>query len=130
MALCLLDNPNSTFVCILAPHISRAQVPPVHAASLSGQPPLPPPLPTTGPAPAPPPLPPAPLGSNAGGASARGDLLASITDGKKLKKVERPAPNSGGAGGGNELLDAIRYVKDFAPWKHFVNGGFVDFYTS
>lgn len=42
----------------------------------------------------------------------RGDLLASITDGKKLKKVERPAPSGGGGGGGggNELLDAIRYV--------------------
>lgn len=86
-----------------------AQLPPALGASQSGQPPLPPPplpppLPSTGHAPPPPPLPPA-----AGGASVRGDLLASITDGKKLKKVERPAPEAGGGGGGgNELLDAIR----------------------
>lgn len=43
----------------------------------------------------------------------RGDLLASITNGKKLKKVERPAPvaGGGGGGGGNELLAAIRYLR-------------------
>eukprot|EP00752_Nemacystus_decipiens_P002212 g2103.t1 len=87
-------------------------LPPAQGASQSGQPPppppLPPPLPSTGHAPPPPPLPPAPFGTSAGGASVRGDLLASITDGKKLKKVDRPAPEAGGGGGTNELLEAIR----------------------
>ncbi|CAM9354378.1 unnamed protein product [Scytosiphon promiscuus] len=61
--------------------------------------------------PPPPPLPAAPFGASGGGASVRGALLASITDGKKLKKVATPTPSvgDGGGGGGNELLDAIRY---------------------
>ncbi|CAM9551989.1 unnamed protein product [Ectocarpus fasciculatus] len=87
-------------------------LPPVQEASQFGQPPLPPPMPppmpSMGNAPPPPPLPAAPPGG--GGASVRGDLLASITNGKKLKKVERPVPvaGGGGGGGGNELLAAIR----------------------
>lgn len=95
--------------------LCRRQLPSVSETSESGQPPLPPPppplppMPSMGHPPPPPPLPPTP---SDGGASVRGDLLASITDGKKLKKVERPAPSAGGGGGGggNELLDAIRYV--------------------
>lgn len=98
-----------------------AQLPPVAEASPSGQPPMPPPLPPPLPTgalpPAPPPLPPAIGGGpggpgGPGGASARGSLLASITDGKKLKKMERPppAPDGDGGGGGNDLLAAIRCV--------------------
>lgn len=96
------------------PHIGT-QLPPAQEASQFGQPPLPPPMPppmpSMGDAPPPPPLPAAPPGG--GGASVRGDLLASITNGKKLKKVERPAPvaGGGGGGGGNELLAAIRCLR-------------------
>ncbi|CAM9785363.1 unnamed protein product [Choristocarpus tenellus] len=77
-----------------------------------GAPPIPPPLPAAhGPSqpPLPPPLPPS-LPSNAAGAAPGGKeaLLASITEGRKLKKVERSSDVGGDGSGGNELLSAIR----------------------
>lgn len=91
------------------------QLPPVAENYAGGQPPapppLPPPLPQGGLPPAPPPLPPAVAGPGGGldGPAGRGALFPSSTDGKKLKKVERPTPDTS-VGGGNELLEAIRYV--------------------
>lgn len=108
--------PSPLASCFFA--VALAQLPPAADASQLGRPSmppsLPPPLPSGGHPPAPPPLPPAQGGSGpSDDPSVRGALLASITDGKKLKKMERPAPDTtgGGGGGGNELLEAIRYVE-------------------
>lgn len=100
-------------IAIVNLRLPFAQLPTAPGVSQPAQPPMPPPLPPLmsggGLPPAPPPLPPA-LGPRGppDGPSVRGALLSSITDGKKLKKVERPTADASDGGGGNELLEAIR----------------------